>query len=132
MTEQKSTSRVVIVGAGPVGMVCALALNQRGVPVTVFEQEPAPVKDQRAASIHPPTLGMLDQLGVTRKIDLRSRLVSRMSYRLGDTSAVRVRSCASRRADRAARCRADGSRRRAGPSPALFLARTPSPARRAG
>ena len=49
-------------------MVCALALNRRGVPVTVFEQEPAPVKDQRAASIHPPTLEMLDDLGITQKI----------------------------------------------------------------
>jgi 3-(3-hydroxy-phenyl)propionate hydroxylase len=60
--------RVVIVGAGPVGMVCALALNRRGVPVTVFEQEPAPVTDQRAASIHPPTLELLDDLGVTKTI----------------------------------------------------------------
>src|SRR5258707_13076165 len=68
MTEQKSTSRVVIVGAGPVGMVCGLALNQRGIPVTVFEQEPAPVRDQRAASIHPPTLALLHELGVTEKI----------------------------------------------------------------
>ena len=49
-------------------MVCALALNRRGIPVTVFEQEPAPVKDQRAATIHPPTLEMLDELGVTQKI----------------------------------------------------------------
>jgi len=49
-------------------MVCALALNRRGIPVTVFEQEPAPVKDQRAASIHPPTLELLDELGVTQKI----------------------------------------------------------------
>jgi 3-(3-hydroxy-phenyl)propionate hydroxylase len=64
----KANARVVIVGAGPVGMVCALALNRRGVPVTVFEQEPAPVKDQRAASIHPPTLELLDALGVTEKI----------------------------------------------------------------
>jgi 3-(3-hydroxy-phenyl)propionate hydroxylase len=63
-----ANTRVVIVGAGPVGMVCALALNRRGIPVTVFEQEPAPVKDQRAASIHPPTLELLDALGVTRKI----------------------------------------------------------------
>ena len=88
MTEQKANSRVVIVGAGPVGMVCALALNQRGVPVTVFEQEPAPVKDQRAASIHPPTLGLLDQLGVTRKI-IPLGLVS-PTYRFHDraTSAV--------------------------------------------
>src|SRR5712691_4155128 len=64
----KANARVVVVGAGPVGMVCALALNKRGIPVTVFEQEPAPVKDQRAASIHPPTLELLDELGVTRKI----------------------------------------------------------------
>jgi 3-(3-hydroxy-phenyl)propionate hydroxylase len=49
-------------------MVCALALNKRGIPVTVFEQEPAPVRDQRAASIHPPTLELLDALGVTGKI----------------------------------------------------------------
>src|SRR5215831_17078317 len=68
MTESDKQKRVVVVGAGPVGMVCALALNRRGVPVTVFEQEPAPVEDQRAATIHPPTLEMLDELGVTEKI----------------------------------------------------------------
>src|SRR6202023_1957382 len=45
-----------------------LALHRRGIAVTVCEQEPAPVKDQRAASIHPPTLELLDALGVTGKI----------------------------------------------------------------
>jgi len=68
MPGQEPNARVLIVGAGPVGMVCALALNRRGVAVTVCEQEPAPVRDQRAASIHPPTLTLLDELGVTRKI----------------------------------------------------------------
>jgi 3-(3-hydroxy-phenyl)propionate hydroxylase len=68
MMDRKPNARVIIVGAGPVGMVCALALNKRGIAVTVFEQEPAPVKDQRAASIHPPTLELLDELGLTRKI----------------------------------------------------------------
>jgi 3-(3-hydroxy-phenyl)propionate hydroxylase len=63
-------------------MVCALALNKRGVPVTVFEQEPAPVTDQRAASIHPPTLEMLDELGVTEQI-LPLGLVSH-KYRFHD------------------------------------------------
>jgi 3-(3-hydroxy-phenyl)propionate hydroxylase len=65
---EHSHGRAVIVGAGPVGMVCALALNRRGVPVTVLEQEPAPVTDQRAASIHPTTLELLDDLGVTQSI----------------------------------------------------------------
>ena len=82
MAEAKAKARVVIVGAGPVGMVCALALNRRGVPVTVFEQEPEPVEDQRAASLHPPTLEMLDELGVTQKI-LPLGLVS-SAYRFHD------------------------------------------------
>jgi len=68
MAAGSSNARVVVVGAGPVGMICALALNRRGVAVTVFEQEPAPVTDQRAASIHPPTLQMLDELGVAQAI----------------------------------------------------------------
>jgi 3-(3-hydroxy-phenyl)propionate hydroxylase len=59
---------IIIVGAGPTGVVCALALSKRGIPVTVLEQEPAPVKDQRAASIHPPTLEMLDEIGITTRI----------------------------------------------------------------
>ena len=67
MALQKN-ARVVVVGAGPVGMVCALALNRRGIPVTVFEAEPEPPVEQRAATIHPSTLEMLDELGVTQKI----------------------------------------------------------------
>ena len=74
--------RVVVVGAGPVGITCALALVRRGIPVTVLEQEPGPVKDQRAASIHPPTLEILDDLGVTEQI-LPLGLVSK-AYRFHD------------------------------------------------
>ena len=68
MAASKASARVVIVGAGPVGMVCALALNRSGISVTVFEQEPEPPIEQRAATIHPSTLEMLDDLGVTKKV----------------------------------------------------------------
>ena len=64
----RAANRVFIVGAGPVGMVCALALHRAGVAVTVFEQEPGPVLDQRAASLHPPTIAMLDDLGIAEKL----------------------------------------------------------------
>ena len=63
-----SRMHVVVVGAGPVGMVTALALHRHDVKVTVLESENGPVTDQRAASLHPPTLTMLDALGVTRSI----------------------------------------------------------------
>src|SRR6185503_18803656 len=68
MAGSKADARVAIVGAGPVGMVCALALNRSGISVTVFEAEPEPPIEQRAATIHPSTLEMLDDLGVTAKI----------------------------------------------------------------
>jgi 3-(3-hydroxy-phenyl)propionate hydroxylase len=82
MTRLKASARIVIVGAGPVGMLCALALNRAGISVTVLEQEPAPVEDQRAASLHPSTLELLEPLGVTEKI-LPLGLIS-TSYRFHD------------------------------------------------
>jgi 3-(3-hydroxy-phenyl)propionate hydroxylase len=77
-----SGSRVIVAGAGPVGMTCALALSRAGIPVTVFEQEPAPVRDQRAASLHPSTLDLLDDLGILAAI-IPKGLVS-PAYRFHD------------------------------------------------
>jgi 3-(3-hydroxy-phenyl)propionate hydroxylase len=60
--------RVIVVGAGPVGLVVALALAQRGIAVTVVEAEPALTRDLRAGSFHPPTLEMLAPLGITERL----------------------------------------------------------------
>lgn len=54
----------------------------RGIPVTLLEAHPAPVQDQRAATIHPSTLEMLDELGLVEKIQARSLLSS--TYRFHD------------------------------------------------
>jgi 3-(3-hydroxy-phenyl)propionate hydroxylase len=56
--------RVIVVGAGPVGAVTALALIKKGIPVTLMEGEAEPPEDQRAATIHPPTVEMLAELGL--------------------------------------------------------------------
>jgi 2-polyprenyl-6-methoxyphenol hydroxylase-like FAD-dependent oxidoreductase len=57
--------RVLIAGAGPVGLVGALDLARHGIAVTVVEAEPGLTQDLRASTFHPPTLDMLDALGVT-------------------------------------------------------------------
>ena len=47
MPGAKANARVVIVGAGPVGMVCALALNRSGIAICVT---PPPRLPQPAAA----------------------------------------------------------------------------------
>src|SRR6266508_5928702 len=60
----RQDDRVIVVGAGPVGAVTALALVRKGIPVTLIEAEAEPPEDQRAATIHPPTVEMLVELGL--------------------------------------------------------------------
>jgi len=60
--------RVLIAGAGPVGCSAALYLAQRGIPVTLVEAGAVLPEDLRASTFHPPTLDMLDDLGVVDKL----------------------------------------------------------------
>ena len=57
-------ARVGIVGAGPVGVVAALACARRGMRVALFEAEREIDHSPRAATTHPSTLEMLAGLGV--------------------------------------------------------------------
>ncbi len=56
---------VVVAGGGPVGLCLALLLAEAGLPVTVVEAEAEVTRDLRASTFHPPTLDMLDPLGIT-------------------------------------------------------------------
>lgn len=59
---------VAVVGGGPVGLCLALLLARAGIDVAVFEKEPAVSLDLRASTFHPPTLDMLDTLGIAEKL----------------------------------------------------------------
>lgn len=61
-------ARVLVAGAGPAGLVTALCLARRGVPVTIVESGPDLAEDLRAATFHPPTLEMLDEVGITDQL----------------------------------------------------------------
>lgn len=55
---------VAISGGGPVGLCLALLLARAGVAVQLFEAEDDVVEDLRASTFHPPTLDMLDRIGI--------------------------------------------------------------------
>jgi 3-(3-hydroxy-phenyl)propionate hydroxylase len=56
--------RVAIIGAGPVGLVLALRLATLGIASVVLEAAPDIAEELRASTFHPPSLDMLDTLGV--------------------------------------------------------------------
>ncbi len=57
--------QVLIAGAGPVGTVMATLLARAGIEVIVLEAGEDCAADMRASTFHPPTLEMLDEIGVT-------------------------------------------------------------------
>ena len=75
--------RIVVIGAGPVGLCLALALAQAGVRVTVVEElgednflEQVP----RAGTNHPATLEMLDRIGLYARIAPRGIIAPVFHY----------------------------------------------------
>ena len=59
---------VIVVGAGPVGLCLAALLAEHGIEVLVLEAEADIERDLRASTFHPPTLDMLDRIGVTPQL----------------------------------------------------------------
>jgi len=72
--------QVLIVGAGPVGLACALALARAHVPVTIVEKNTGLTEDPRAATTHCATLELLDQLGVEREAEEQGLIAPIVRY----------------------------------------------------
>ena len=79
---------VIIAGAGPAGATLALYLARREVPVLLLEREPALPRDLRASTFHPPSLEMLNDLGVAAPMIARGLVVDRYQYRDRRTGEV--------------------------------------------
>jgi len=65
---RRPTSRVLIVGAGPTGLLTAYGLAKAGAAVTVIDREPDVVASPRATVYLPSTLKVLDELGLLGEV----------------------------------------------------------------
>ncbi|KAF9523094.1 FAD binding domain-containing protein [Crepidotus variabilis] len=65
-------ARVLVVGAGPSGLVAALTLAVNGIPVRIIEKSLTSKIGQRGAGITPRSMELFEHLGVVDEIDRRA------------------------------------------------------------
>ncbi|MBB4929617.1 2-polyprenyl-6-methoxyphenol hydroxylase-like FAD-dependent oxidoreductase [Lipingzhangella halophila] len=85
-----TTTEVLIVGAGPIGLSTAVALTQQGRDVTVIDNQAAGANTSRAAVVHAHTLEILDPYGVSAPMVARGVHTSRFTIRDRDRILIPV------------------------------------------
>lgn len=72
--------KVIVVGAGPVGLATALTLHRRRINVEVVERDDRPGTHSYALALHPTTLALLRDWGVCERLESSSVKVDYISY----------------------------------------------------
>jgi len=83
-------AEVIIVGAGPVGLVAALRLLNAGISVRVLERELTLSTVLKASTFHPPTLDMLATLDLAEPLLRRGLICPDWQVRHHETGARAV------------------------------------------
>ena len=79
---------VLIAGAGPSGAVAAWRLASLGIDVILLESAPQCPEDMRASTFHPPTLDMLEEMGLLDTLEAQGLRAPIYQYRNRSTGEV--------------------------------------------
>lgn len=81
---------VLVVGAGPVGLVAALFLQQDGVRVEVVDTHERTTQHSYALAIHPSTLRVLDEAGLSQPLIAAGRKLTRVAFYEGQAKRAEI------------------------------------------
>jgi len=76
----KTEVDILVVGAGPVGLVTALFLQHYGVRVEIIDMHQRTTQQSYALAIHPRTLQILDEAGVSDALIGAGRKLTKVAY----------------------------------------------------
>ena len=82
--------RVLIVGAGPCGLMTACELRRRGIDAAVVDAAEKPQRGSRAILLWPPSLRLYRDLGILPEAERRGVTIRALSYYLGPGRTLRV------------------------------------------
>ena len=78
-------------GAGPVGMLTALLLSEKGVPVKLIDKEQRTTTRSYACALHPGTLRLLDSVGLAEEVLRQGRRIETVAFYEGDSRRAEIR-----------------------------------------
>jgi 2-polyprenyl-6-methoxyphenol hydroxylase-like FAD-dependent oxidoreductase len=81
---------VLVVGAGPVGLLLACELARRGVAVRLIDKLPSPTSESRAIIVHARSLEMMERVGVADEVISTGLTVKAAELHLDGTTATRM------------------------------------------
>ena len=83
-------AQVLIVGAGPTGLVLALWLTRLGVNVRIVDKTPAPSTTSRALAVQARTLEFYRQIGIADAVHSRGREVPAVNFWVSGRAVARA------------------------------------------
>jgi 2-polyprenyl-6-methoxyphenol hydroxylase-like FAD-dependent oxidoreductase len=90
MSANSASLDVLVVGAGPVGLVAAHELARRGVQVRIIDKRTAPTDESRACAVHARSLDMFDRMGVAEELIAAGVKSIDMNMVVGGNTLMRV------------------------------------------
>lgn len=74
-------TRILVVGAGPVGLAAAVELRRRGMTPRIIDRDDGPAPESRALAVNPRTLEILEPSGATERMLARGNRIHHMIVR---------------------------------------------------
>ncbi|GAA0639131.1 FAD-dependent monooxygenase [Kutzneria viridogrisea] len=89
MTVAGDDARVLVVGAGPVGLTAAHELARRGIAVRLVDRAPGPATTSRATATHARTLEIYEQMGLLADLLPRGQRAENFSIHMRGRVLIR-------------------------------------------
>jgi len=88
--KEEREPEVLVVGAGPVGLMAALFLQRQGVVVEVIDQDQRVAQHSYALPLHPRTLDLIEEAGLLAAVLERGRRLPGMAFYEGSDRRAAV------------------------------------------
>ncbi len=84
---------VLVVGAGPVGLMAAVELARQGVRLQIVDAEGGPAARSYALALHSRSLELLDELGLAEDLIAQGRRIGRCAFYQGASRRAELELC---------------------------------------